>query len=302
MSGYTTASISLDEEEVSDFWKEKNMTLEDECLRRHAVIKLKRCKKANEMLADIQKKNIITADDVIMDGKKIKTEFEEIKEEIKKELESNIVNPRSSIKESTQTLKIERNVDEKKSEIKVLFQSAESQLLKSSQNQDRKEFQTNINFFTENKMHQDVLIHLMKDFISKDLKNKIFLKEFIKLKDEKEMLSSQMNKNQQIHHKQNNVIKIQDQDVSDFQCNIGYFKANKMDKDVFIHLMKRWTANDFKKNHLLNEFINLKNEIEHLHQLEKEALNVSDINFENENAQMNIKREVKNEVEEIDIT
>lgn len=174
--------------------------------------------------------------------------------------------------------------------------------MKSSQNQDRKEFQTNINFFTENKMHQDVLIHLMKDFMSKDIKNMIFLKEFIKLKDEKEMLSNQLNKNQRIHHKQNNVIKIQDQDGSDFQCNIGYFKANKMDKDVFIHLMKRWTANDFKKNHLLTEFINLKNDTEHLHKLEKEALNVSDISFENENAQMNIKREVKNEVEEIDIT
>ena len=38
-----------------------------------------------------------------------------------------------------------------------------------------------------------------------------------------------------------------------------------MDNDVFIYSMKKWTVNDLRKKHFLNEFINLKKEIEHLH-------------------------------------
>ena len=159
------------------------------------------------------------------------------------------------------------------------------------------QFRTHIDFFKENKMHKDVLVRFMKAWTSKDARNNIFLTEFIKLKNEKDRLCR---KNPELKTKNTakNNLKPQNQHLSDFQCNIDDFNANKMDKDVFIHVMKKWTSNDKKKIYILNEFINIKNEIEQLQQqLEKRAMDVSNFLFEHD---MKVKTEIKDEVDDID--
>ena len=172
-----------------------------------------------------------------------------------------------------------------------------SEIQCSYQNQDLDEFRTHIDFFKENKMHKDVLVRFMKAWTSKDARNNIFLTEFIKLKNEKDRLCR---KNPELKTKNTakNNLKPQNQHLSDFQCNIDDFNANKMDKDVFIHAMKKWTSNDTKKIYMLNEFIHIKNEIEQLQQqLEKRAMDVSNFLFEHD---MKVKTEIKDEVDDID--
>ena len=164
------------------------------------------------------------------------------------------------------------------------------------------EFQTNIEFFKENRMHQDVLIRLMKDWKEKDVRNDIFLKEFIKLKHEKEKLISKENHEFKQEKNVANVPETQDQDLKDFLCNINDFNTNKMKPKVFTHLMKKWTTKDEIKIYFLNEFINLRNEIERLHQIAKNALDMSDVNFQCEKTPISkMKKEVKDEIEIISI-
>ena len=56
-----------------------------------------------------------------------------------------------------------------------------------------------------------------------------------------------------------------------------------MDKDVFIHVMKKWTSNDTKKIYILNKFMNIKKQLQ---KLEERA--------------MKVKTEIKVEVYDID--
>ena len=158
---------------------------------------------------------------------------------------------------------------------------------------DLDEFRTHIDFFKENKMHQDVLVRFMKAWTSKDARNNIFLTEFIKLKNEKDKLSR---KNQDFETKNTvkNNSEPQNQHLSDFQCNIDDFNANKMDKDVFIHAMKKWTSNDTKKIYILNEFMNIKKQLQ---KLEERAMDVSNFLFEHD---MKVKTEIKDEDDDID--
>ena len=99
-----------------------------------------------------------------------------------------------------------------------------------------------------------------------------------------------------------NVPETQDQDLKDFLCNINDFNTNKMKPKVFTHLMKKWTTKDEIKIYFLNEFINLRNEIERLHQIAKNALDMSDVNFQCEKTPFSkMKKEVKDEIEIISI-
>ena len=146
------------------------------------------------------------------------------------------------------------------------------------------------------------MIDIAQPWKEKDVRNDIFLKEFIKLKHEKEKLISKENHEFKQEKNVANVPETPDQDLKDFLCNINDFNTNKMKPKVFTHLMKKWTTKDEIKIYFLNEFINLRNEIERLHQIAKNALDMSDVNFQCEKTPISkMKKEVKDEIEIISI-